>query len=138
MATPKVSSRDVKDQKALGVVYDLFNTFATGFTLALETETSKSQKVRVNSGPIGTGDFNNNIYLVYILQVIAARFVEAKAASGDDIKVDDIVLFEYEDAHRKKSEELLEDLDKKFAGLTDKSVLALLKLIPSLDIPPNP
>ncbi|MEV0696485.1 hypothetical protein AB0I53_00990 [Saccharopolyspora sp. NPDC050389] len=93
MAAPLSQSRELTHQLGQALVDDLFNTFVAAFTLARETA---KQPVLINSGPIGTGDFHNNRYLVYVLQVLAAQETGVNLA-----------LWYYPDAVASEAEKLL-------------------------------
>jgi hypothetical protein len=58
-------------QFGLETLEDLFNTFVAGFTLAKDVKPN----VVINTGPIGTGDFENDPKVIYVMQNLAARQV---------------------------------------------------------------
>ncbi|OBA59933.1 hypothetical protein A5647_15765 [Mycobacterium sp. 1100029.7] len=55
-------------QFALNTIEDLFNTFVAAFTLAKDVKPNTI----INTGPIGTGDFENDPKVVYVMQKLAA------------------------------------------------------------------
>jgi len=91
MAAPRVESKG--QETSLETIKDLFNTFYAGFLLAAdnpggalsahrsaEARTARSGRrggtsstVRVNTGPIGAGDFGNSKLVVYVVQRLAAK-----------------------------------------------------------------
>jgi hypothetical protein len=124
MAAPKLANHDLSTQKDKTVVNDLVNTFVAAFTLARDA--AEPRRALVNTGPIGAGNFNNNAYLVYVLQVLAARLVGV-----------DIVLFMYDSPRKDKAEELLNDLE----GLLPRTAVKVsdvLALVRTLLFPPWP
>lgn len=64
------------DPWSLDVIHDLFNTFIAAFTLARAEANKLNSRARINSGKIGCGDFANDFYLVYVLQILAAELVD--------------------------------------------------------------
>jgi Poly (ADP-ribose) glycohydrolase (PARG) len=58
-------------QFGLDTMLDLFNTFVAAFTLAKEVKPNTI----INTGPIGTGDFENDPEVIYVMQNLAAQEV---------------------------------------------------------------
>jgi hypothetical protein len=58
-------------QSALETIEDLFNTFVAAFTLAKNIKPN----VIINTGAIGTGDFQNDKKVIYVMQNLAAQQV---------------------------------------------------------------
>lgn len=58
-------------QSDIKTLDDLFNTFVAGFTLAKNIKPN----VTINTGPIGTGDFQNDPKVIYVMQNLAAQQV---------------------------------------------------------------
>ena len=54
-------------QTDIKTIEDLFNTFVAGYTLAKQD----APGAFINTGPIGTGDFNNDKQTVYVMQSLA-------------------------------------------------------------------
>lgn len=75
MAAPHLPDRSPEHQFGRDTLHDLFNTFVAGFTLAAEAAKSEGRHATVNTGKIGSGDFNNNPNVVYVLQGLAAELV---------------------------------------------------------------
>ena len=75
MAAPHLPDRSPEHQFGRDTIHDLFNTFVAGFTLAAESAKSEGRHATVNTGKIGSGDFNNNSNVVYVLQGLAAELV---------------------------------------------------------------
>ena len=69
MAVPSVKGHKEK-AKELDTIDDLFNTFVAGYTLA-----KAAKKSQVNTGNIGTGDFENDQETVYVMQKLALQYV---------------------------------------------------------------
>jgi hypothetical protein len=70
MAVEKVAKK-WEEQSDIKTLDDLFNTFVAGFTLAKNIKPN----VIINTGPIGTGDFDNDPKVIYVLQNLAAQQV---------------------------------------------------------------
>jgi hypothetical protein len=60
-----------EQQSDLKTLDDLFNTFVAGFTLAKHIKPN----MIINTGPIGTGDFQNDKKVIYVMQNLAAQQV---------------------------------------------------------------
>ena len=75
MAAPHLPDRTPEQQFGRDTIHDLFNTFVAGFTLAAESAKAEGRHATVNTGKIGSGDFNNNSNVVYVLQGLAAELV---------------------------------------------------------------
>ncbi|MBL9172728.1 MAG: hypothetical protein JNL10_04265, partial [Verrucomicrobiales bacterium] len=75
MAAPHLPDRSPEQQFGRDTIRDLFNTFVAGFTLAEAAAKSEGRHATVNTGKIGSGDFNNNSNVVYVLQGLAAELV---------------------------------------------------------------
>lgn len=75
MAAPHLQDRSPQSQFGLTTLQDLFNTFVAGFTLASTIAKSDGRHATLNTGKIGSGDFNNNPNVVYVLQGLAAELV---------------------------------------------------------------
>jgi hypothetical protein len=70
MAVEKVAKK-WEEQSDIKTLDDLFNTFVAGFTLAKNIKPN----VIINTGPIGTGDFDNDPKVIYVMQNLAAQQV---------------------------------------------------------------
>jgi Poly (ADP-ribose) glycohydrolase (PARG) len=70
MAVEKVAKK-WEEQSDIKTLDDLFNTFVAGFTLAKNI----NPNVIINTGPIGTGDFDNDPKVIYVMQNLAAQQV---------------------------------------------------------------
>lgn len=75
MAAPHLSDKSPQQQFGLDTLRDLFNTFVAGFTLVSAAARQDGRHATVNTGKIGSGDFNNNSNVVYVLQGLAAELV---------------------------------------------------------------
>jgi Poly (ADP-ribose) glycohydrolase (PARG) len=71
IAVEHLPNKDHSTQYNPDVIIDLFNTFVAGYSLAKETMPG----ARINTGNIGTGDFNNDPKVVYVLQRLAWRHI---------------------------------------------------------------
>jgi hypothetical protein len=58
-----------QQQTDIKTLEDLFNTFVAGYTLAKEDKPN----TLINTGPIGTGDFQNDPQVIYVMQNLAWR-----------------------------------------------------------------
>lgn len=87
IAAPLIDPPSPQEATSLDTIEDLFNTFVAGFQLAKDVR--GGSPTLINTGPIGTGAFHNNRYIVYVLQRLAAHQV------GVDLKFwaypDDVV-----------------------------------------------
>jgi hypothetical protein len=101
----------------LATVGDLFNSFVAGFQLARDIADMQTQKAMINTGPIGTGVFGNNIYMVWVLQVCAAQKVRL-----------DLRFWSYSDETAKKAQEDYDAIKSEFDKGKDKTIAQLLKL----------
>jgi Poly (ADP-ribose) glycohydrolase (PARG) len=70
VAVEKVA-RKWEEQSDVKTLDDLFNTFVAGFELAKNIKPN----VTINTGPIGTGDFENDAKVIYVMQNLAAQQV---------------------------------------------------------------
>jgi hypothetical protein len=73
MAVEKLepATKTSTQQTDINTIEDLFNTFVAGYTLAKQS----SPGAVINTGPIGSGDFNNDPKVVYVMQNLAWRHV---------------------------------------------------------------
>ena len=69
IAAPKLEKKETSPQP--DTLRDLFNTFMAGFQLARDIVPNAT----IHTGPIGCGIFNNNRYVVWVLQTFAAHQV---------------------------------------------------------------
>jgi hypothetical protein len=92
MAAPDRSTKGSPEPTSVDTLRDLFNTFVAGFQLSRDVAEGKVGRqaartpagrrhaaanlpILINTGAIGTGDFENNRTVVAVLQVLAARQV---------------------------------------------------------------
>jgi len=68
----------------LPVVWDLFNTFDAGFTLA--TTAYPGKPILINTGRIGAGGFHNSPVVVNVMQQLAAIVVSQQIGSPVNLK----------------------------------------------------
>ena len=68
----------------LPVVWDLFNTFDAGFTLA--TTAYPGKPILINTGRIGAGGFHNSPVVVNVMQQLAAIVVSQQIGSQVNLK----------------------------------------------------
>ena len=74
MAAPRLYETK-KAPFELDTIKDLYNTFTAGFELAKEVA-GTGKRVTINTGPIGAGGFDNNKYVVFVLQWLAAEHID--------------------------------------------------------------
>lgn len=73
VAVPQLPEKN-PPQKTSATINDLFNTFVAAYVVAKKDAGTAKQAV-VNTGPIGTGVFNHDKEVVYVLQNLAAQQV---------------------------------------------------------------
>ena len=59
-----------KDQKKQETINDLFNTFDAAYRMSSK---SGGKNTTINTGPIGTGNFNHDHRVIYVMQHLAAQ-----------------------------------------------------------------
>lgn len=69
IAVEKLDPNKTEQQTDIKTIEDLFNTFVAGYTLAKQD----APGAVINTGAIGTGDFNNDPQTVYVMQSLAWR-----------------------------------------------------------------
>ena len=72
MAAPRLD-KTTKAPFELDTIKDL--TFTAGFELAKQLA-GTGKRATINTGPIGAGGFNNNKYVVFVLQWLAAEQID--------------------------------------------------------------
>lgn len=108
------------EQTAQPTIDDLFNTFVAAFTVA------KDNKVdNINTGPIGTGVFQNDKRVIYVTQKLAAMQVGVNLTyyglDGQQAPYDAVVksiVDEYDNGQPKTVEQLLKYAQNKLYKLT--------------------
>lgn len=88
---------------------DLFNTFDAAYEVAKEAKPHTT----INTGPIGTGDFNHHPEVIYVLQHLAAQQVGVNLRYWYESKQSDF-------------DKVVIEIIKEWNGGTDKSINSLL------------
>jgi len=102
------------EQTALDTLDDLFNTFVAAYTVAKDAKPN----TRINTGPIGTGDFQNDPKTIYVMQDLAAKQI-----GGLDIRYWGLTT-----AEQKEDEAMVKKIVDNWQKDKDKSMTQLVLL----------
>jgi hypothetical protein len=111
MAVEKLVPGTDEQKTDIRTIEDLFNTFVAGYTLAKETMNGTV----INTGPIGTGDFNNDRKVVYVMQHLALQQIGGLTVNYWGLNDTDHK--DYEDMLHKIMVQWHKDPDKKVLNL---------------------
>ena len=115
VAVPKLPKNPTHQQQTdIYTIDDLFNTFVAAYQA---TKDVAKGNVRINTGPIGTGDFGHDKTVVYVMQHLAAQHV------GVNLRY-----WTVKDTVQQDYDKVVKDIVKDHDAATDRSLSHLVSI----------